>query len=1099
MIKPFNFQRSRTLLVVTVCVCGLTHRGLAQPNTKSPHPAITAMEGLKLAPDIKVDIFAAEPQLANPVAICVDERGRVYVCETFRQNKGVEDNRDHPEWVDDDLAATTVADRLAVYKKHLKENIKAYSQHEDRVRYLEDRDGNGRADYSNVYVGGFNGPLEGTGAGILSRRGIVYYACIPRLWSFRDDDVDGKADRRISLHDGFGVRVAFRGHDLHGLQLGPDGRLYFSLGDRGFHIDTGDEVLANPETGAIFRCEMDGKKLEVFATGFRNPQDLTFDEFGNLFTCDNNSDGGDRARWIHVLRGADYGWRMAFQYLPDRGPWNSEGLWQPYFPGQSTAVTPPITNLADGPAGLGYYPGTGLPEQYNGNFFLCDFRGSPAHSGVRTFKHKRRGATFEVIDPELFLWNSLATDIDFGPDSCMYVSDWVESWDGVNKGRIWRLYHEKSQESKEVKQVKELLATGLRETKLSALANLLEHANYRVRLEAQFELASRGDVETFAGVLKKSNDRFARMHSIWGLGQIIRFFDKDEKELAIQTVAAYLRDVDTEVRAAATSVIGEAKHARSEEQLAQLLTDPEPQVQVAAAMSLADLESTKSFDSIVELIASSRPEDFALRHAGIRALIHCSNESELLGLRSHPFASVRLAAVVALRRQKMASVSQFLRDNDKLVVTEAARAIYDEPIPAALPDLAAVESAGPFQSFPLARRIMAANYRLGQAKHAQRLAEIAANKQQPPSIRREALQRLGDWSEPSNRDPLLGMWRPLKSRDKKDIIPIVRKNLAAFLRASLEVRTQATDLASKLEIDDAGPLLAKMLWSSELAGRERAGVLLALGNIRPDDLSKTLERAVTDSEPRVRAAARIVLSETQPTKAIKELEKALVDGEQLEQQSAMRLLPGLGEQGGDALILKQLARLQDNSVSPGLHLDITAAARTRAANNEQINKVLSAVLAENQKSDPLANYRSTMAGGNAERGELIFRTSLALSCIRCHQVDQIGGKIGPELTNIGSDKTREYLLESIVLPNKQIAKGYETIVIDKDDGTQVAGILQKEERGVLQLLTAQGKTVSVTKEEIEERTTGKSSMPEVTQHLSLFDLRDLIEYLATLK
>src|SRR5262245_58756655 len=91
---------------------------------------------------LKVDLWASEPLLANPVAFCFDEKGRCYVAETFRHSAGVTDNRGHPsKWTDDDLAARTVADRLALYKKHLGAKYDTYGGHDDRIRLLEDTDG----------------------------------------------------------------------------------------------------------------------------------------------------------------------------------------------------------------------------------------------------------------------------------------------------------------------------------------------------------------------------------------------------------------------------------------------------------------------------------------------------------------------------------------------------------------------------------------------------------------------------------------------------------------------------------------------------------------------------------------------------------------------------------------------------------------------------------------------------------------------------------------------------------------------------------------------------------------------------------------------
>src|SRR3989454_8435423 len=129
----------------------------------------------QVAPGLKVDLWAAEPMLANPVAFNFDEKGRAYVCETFRLHAGVDDIRGLMDWLDEELASRTVDDRLAEMKRHLGKDFPKYSEQTERIRLLEDRDGDGKADHATVFAEGFNTPLDGIGAGVLARNGQVWY------------------------------------------------------------------------------------------------------------------------------------------------------------------------------------------------------------------------------------------------------------------------------------------------------------------------------------------------------------------------------------------------------------------------------------------------------------------------------------------------------------------------------------------------------------------------------------------------------------------------------------------------------------------------------------------------------------------------------------------------------------------------------------------------------------------------------------------------------------------------------------------------------------------------------------------------------------
>ena len=91
---------------------------------------------IKYPASLECKLFAAEPDVANIVALHRDFQGRMFVCETYRQDKGVEDNRAHQNWMDDELAAQTVADRIRYIRKYIPDADKTYTSQDDRIRLL---------------------------------------------------------------------------------------------------------------------------------------------------------------------------------------------------------------------------------------------------------------------------------------------------------------------------------------------------------------------------------------------------------------------------------------------------------------------------------------------------------------------------------------------------------------------------------------------------------------------------------------------------------------------------------------------------------------------------------------------------------------------------------------------------------------------------------------------------------------------------------------------------------------------------------------------------------------------------------------------------
>ena len=1056
-----------------------------------------ALSGFKVPKDIRGTLFAAEPMVANVVAFHVDAQGKLYACETFRQSKGVEDNRGHDHWLDDDLAAQTVEDRYAYIMKHLGEKAADYTRQDDRIRLLVDEDGDFVADKATVFADRFNEVVAGTGAGVLAYRDKVYYTCIPDLWMLEDANGDYRSDQRKSLQYGYGVRFAFRGHDLHGLTLGPDGRLYFSIGDRGYNVQAADGQGINPASGAVFRCELDGSRLEVFAMGLRNPQELAFDDFGNLFTGDNNSDSGDKARWVYVVQGGDTGWRMHYQYLGDRGPFNREKIWHPFHEQTPAYIIPPVANFADGPSGLAYYPGTGFSDDFKGRFFLCDFRGQASNSGIRSLKVEPKGAFFEIADSQRPFWKILATDLQFAPDGGLYVSDWVNGWEGLGKGRIYRFSDARFQDSELVRETQQLLGGKWSEHDEFRLSQLLEHADQRVRREAQFELARREAFEALDGMARHHQSLLARIHAIWGLEQLAR---RDvRRDAAVETFGELLSDPEAEIRSQAARMLGELRDSIFDRQLIQRLSDTSSRVRYMAAMALGRNASGIALKEICQLLVENNNQDPILRHGGIMALagIGSQDPSAIVDLHSHPSSAIRLASVVALRKLKSAELGRFLMDPAPEVALEAARAVHDLPINDAMQALADLIEI-PSDSDPLLRRILNANYRLGTATHAERLAIFAARSTAPEAMRIEALNMLGSWEKPASRDRVLGSWYPLEARDPEDAARALNLQLPSILGAGGDVAYEAIDVASKLGIKEITPALLELVGNDEIEPQTRASGLRALGLLKADSLKEILTQYLDHDSPSVRMTALDLMIEQSPEIARPMLERRISAKDMSERQMAVKGLARMDHPDSRKLLIKMVDQLASGQLSPDMQLEVLEAAE--ASDDDQVKNRLSLYSQTIDPAEPMTQYKVALEGGNAESGRILFYERTSLSCVRCHKVGDSGGEVGPNLSGIGKDKTREYLLEAIIHPSRSIAKGYESVLVQTIDGSVISGILRSETDDEMVLVTAEGNLIRVPQDDIDDVVPGKSSMPEdLIKHLNRRELRDLIEFLAQQK
>jgi quinoprotein glucose dehydrogenase len=268
--------------------------------------------------------------------------------------------------------------------------------------------------------------------------------------------------------------------------------------------------------------------------------------------------------------------------------------------------------------------------------------------------------------------------------------------------------------------------------------------------------------------------------------------------------------------------------------------------------------------------------------------------------------------------------------------------------------------------------------------------------------------------------------------------------------------------------------------------------------LKDNRLAEAMKQAIADSDPLVRVAGRRVQARLQPAEALTGIGTVLDGTDRVERQGAFAILAELPGPEADTLLVRWLDKLLAKELSAELQLDLLEAAAKHPA--APIKERLAKFEAARGKDDHLSGYREALQGGDAEAGRRVFLYKAEVSCVRCHKLKGEGGDVGPDLAGIGGKQNREYLLESIVDPNKQIAKGFETVVLNLTNGKVEIGIIKEENAKQVVLVTAEGKRVTVPKEQIEERSRGKSAMPEdVIKKLSKRELRDLVEFLANLK
>ncbi len=972
------------------------------------------------------------------------------------------------------------------------------SIHSEEIYIVRDSDNDGVFDKSTLFASEFNDLLTGVAHSVTPIDGHVYATIIPDMWKLTDTDGDGVADQRESLAHGFAPHIGYGNHDLHSVVQGYDGKIYWSMGDRGINVRTKDgRLVSNPDSGCIVRSNPDGSEFEVFAYGLRNCQYFDFDEYGNIFSVDHDADfQGERERLVFLPEGSDSGWRMYYQYRNSTNlvraaredlynPWLAEKMWVPFHAGQPSHILPPIENSWNAPASFSYHPGVALAGKYAGHFFLG------GKGIIRAFKMVPDGATFkrEGDDEVITGLGPQVLTSAFAPDGRMYFTLWKAL---AEQSALWAL---DAGVTSQMTTVQKLLATGLAMRPSDHLEELLAHADRRVRLAAQFELVSRKDLKTLTALAMNAKaQRLARIHAIWGLGQL-----KHKDKALLSTLCD---DKDEEVRAQTARWAGELRFD-PESCIPSLLGDAYPRVRLMAAIAAGKLKNPTAVEPLKMMLIQADNTVPVIRHAGVMGLTGSATSEELGALANHESEALRIAAVLALRRQgAVQQLTKFLSDPSPQVLSDATCAIYDDATPQTLTDhptaLAAVAaSLNAKNPAPVNVRALAANRRLGTVNAAKRISDFLATDKLDPTLQVEALYSLESWTETQALDLVDGRHFPVAAGDSTALRAAVGPRIWHLADSSnARVSKVAIKLLRLIEPSEAELMRAQgIILDTDQRSESRIEWLGWLGAQAPNLLVSTATRLLADDSATMRMAAARQL------KQAKKAESAVADyllstlsrsTDARELQQAIEMVPGLQTKG--AVVDRLLNDLTVGKVRPEVQLEVMEIAGKEPALQERFEAYQSKLKARGV----MAEYSAALDGGSIKAGERLFRTHAQAQCSKCHAIKLTDKQIGPSLEGIGKRETGKYLLQSIVDPQASIAPGYGVVSVELTNGEMVSGMLMKDGKTAVTIKLPDSSVKTMNRAEIKTMSNPVGMMPDLKSVLTPREIRDLVAYLKTL-
>jgi len=244
-------------------------------------------------------------------------------------------------------------------------------------------------------------------------------------------------------------------------------------------------------------------------------------------------------------------------------------------------------------------------------------------------------------------------------------------------------------------------------------------------------------------------------------------------------------------------------------------------------------------------------------------------------------------------------------------------------------------------------------------------------------------------------------------------------------------------------------------------------------------------------DPQLGPAVLLALAKTPDGRALKAYVKALASKDAALREQTRNAIAKVADQ-----ILPEV-ELQANQFPP----QVIAELQKALAKNEKARKGPIFLIAVKVLEPAEYETFARKTPGDAMRGQKLFEDAEGMSGIRCHSVGGKGGSIGPDLSTIGAQYSRELLIESLLYPSRSIREGYQVFTVKTRGGDVFDGLFKGETDSAVNLLDSAGTLQVIPKSQItSRRASAISLMPEGLQSaLSLEEFADLIAYMQSLR